>query len=355
MPGIDRPKSGRPFDYLIFCGRFQPPHRGHLKVIEEGLRRAARVIVLCGGVEVPRSVQFPWTFAERVDMLRAPLTQDDLARVRVLPAPDNLYRPEKWAASIEVIVDAELRAEGRDPASARIGILGTTSNDRALAGRLFPQWAWVDVDPIAECDAAAIRAQLFCAENADPVELEKLIPGATLSRLRGMVAGTEFDELRAEFASNEASRDAWAAAPWPPVFVTVDAVVVARGQLLLIKRRRRPGKGLWALPGGFLDPHERLVEACVRELQEETNIALDAALLYDSIRSTEVFDDPARSARGRTVTHTYLIDLSALPAVPRVRGGDDASLARWFPLQGVRRGQLFEDHYAILQAMLGVE
>ena len=112
---------------------------------------------------------------------------------------------------------------------------------------------------------------------------------------------------------------------------------------------------MWALPGGFLDAHETLAAACIRELREETKIEVDEAALIESIRLSEVFDDPARSARGRTITHAHLIDLSHLGELPQVEGGDDAHRAQWFPLGNIRRNQLFEDHYAILQAMLGIE
>ena len=47
-------------------------------------------------------------------------------------------------------------------------------------------------------------------------------------------------------------KDIWADAPYAPTFVTTDAVVIQSGHVLLVKRRTAPGKGLWALPGGFL-------------------------------------------------------------------------------------------------------
>ncbi len=42
--------------------------------------------------------------------------------------------------------------------------------------------------------------------------------------------------------------------------------------VLLVRRAQDPGRGLWALPGGYLNPHEAPDDAAVRELQEETGV-----------------------------------------------------------------------------------
>ena len=52
----------------------------------------------------------------------------------------------------------------------------------------------------------------------------------------------------------------WRTAPYAPIFCTVDALVQTGGHVLLVRRGGYPGKGLWALPGGFLEPRERLLQ-----------------------------------------------------------------------------------------------
>jgi 8-oxo-dGTP diphosphatase len=42
--------------------------------------------------------------------------------------------------------------------------------------------------------------------------------------------------------------------------------------VLLVRRAQDPGRGLWALPGGYLNPHEAPEDAARRELQEETAV-----------------------------------------------------------------------------------
>ncbi len=66
---------------------------------------------------------------------------------------------------------------------------------------------------------------------------------------------------------------------YPRPAVTVDAIVFAfigeKKEVLLIQRKNPPFKGLWALPGGFVDMNETLEEAVKRELQEETGIQIE--------------------------------------------------------------------------------
>ena len=91
----------------------------------------------------------------------------------------------------------------------------------------------------------------------------------------------------------------------------------------------------------------------IRELREETRIGVPAPVLRGSIRRSRVFDDPHRSARGRTVSHAYLVELSGEPGkLAKVRGGDDAAHAGWHPLGALDPAEMFEDHYHIIQTFL---
>ncbi|MBE2289068.1 MAG: NUDIX hydrolase [Chitinophagaceae bacterium] len=127
--------------------------------------------------------------------------------------------------------------------------------------------------------------------------------------------------------------------------VAVDAVVFAgRGhdrQLLLIKRKNDPYKGMWALPGGFVEDDEELDTAAMRELEEETGLKVNAMTqLY-------TFGRVGRDSRGRTVTVTYYTSIdSPMP----VAGADDATEATWVPVKDI--SALAFDHMEMLQMAL---
>ncbi|TKB43546.1 NUDIX hydrolase [Thalassotalea mangrovi] len=63
----------------------------------------------------------------------------------------------------------------------------------------------------------------------------------------------------------------------------VAAVIIHNGKILLTQRQRQPGKGLWDLPGGFVDPGESLTQALSREINEELGIDINSWLYLDSL------------------------------------------------------------------------
>lgn len=120
---------------------------------------------------------------------------------------------------------------------------------------------------------------------------------------------------------------------------TADVVLLAASHVLLIERGWDPFKGRWALPGGHVDTGETSLDASVRELEEETGITVSAA----DLRQVGAFDAPGRDPRGRYVSVAYT---ATLPTPVRPTAGDDATAARWWPLNALP-GLAF-DHADIL-------
>ena len=107
---------------------------------------------------------------------------------------------------------------------------------------------------------------------------------------------------------------------YPRPALTVDVAIVtreARPRVLLIRRKKDPFAGSWALPGGFVDENERLADAARRELVEETGVtAADLEQLYTS-------GDPAE-IRGWVVSVVYLAQVdftSVKPVASTMRAG----------------------------------
>lgn len=107
--------------------------------------------------------------------------------------------------------------------------------------------------------------------------------------------------------------------------LTADCVVVNRsGEVLLVRRGNDPYKGCWALPGGFMEMNETIEHCAVRELMEETGIAVTE----QEIGLIGIFSTPGRDPRGRTVTAAYRVCISEATAT----AGDDAAEVRWWKL-----------------------
>lgn len=336
------------FDALIFIGRFQPPHRGHLDVLRRALSQATRVCILIGSTDRPRTIKDPFSYDERRQMILALFDEAERERVVIAPVQDSMYNDGDWLRWIQDAVASELG----DTSGRRIGLIGHEKDGSSYYLRMFPQWEFVETDATEDISATEIREQLFAERNNSFVSWA--VPAPVHDWLERFRTRPEFAQLKSEAEFIAGYQKAWAAAPYPVTFVTVDALVVHSGHILLVRRRSEPGRGLWALPGGFVNQDERLETACIRELREETGLKLPEPVLRGSIKDRQVFDHPQRSLRGRTITHAFLFHFP-VGELPRVKGGDDADKARWVPLNTFARMRdvMFEDHFDIAYHFLG--
>lgn len=348
--------SNKTYDFLVFIGRFQPFHKGHLAVLEAGLAQAEQMIILCGSAHQPRSIRNPWTVEERTQMIRSTLSEDDNRRVQIAPLMDNVYNDEAWVRNVQATINGLVTAYHKTPhREPKVGLIGHSKDHSSYYLNLFPQWDAVNTDNIAGISATPIREALFVESNGEPNDnIKATLPENIYHYMAEFCQSDIYKDIKSEHIFVARYKSAWDAAPYAPTFVTVDAVVVQSGHVLMIERKARPGKGLLALPGGFLDPHEKLVDACLRELREETRLKVPAPVLKGSIKTQQVFDDPYRSARGRTITHAFYIELEPNKELPKVKGGDDAKHAIWVPLAELNPASIFEDHYFIIQELTGV-
>lgn len=327
------------FDALVFIGRFQPFHNGHKAVVEAALEKAKEVIVVVGSSFASRNVRNPFTFQERKDMIKAVFPSD---RVKVVPVSDYPYDDNKWIAAIQNVVHGAINWSA-DP--VKIGLIGHKKDHTSYYLNIFPTWGAVDVPNVDGINATDIRKVFF--EMPNTPFMPNTLPSGVGTTLGTILTSKSFDTLRAEYAMVKKYKEAWKAAPFPPTFMTVDAVVVQSGHILLVKRGDMPGKGLWALPGGFLNQEETMLDGAIRELKEETKIKVPVPVLKGSIKGSKTFDAPNRSARGRTITQAFYIDLG-VGELPKVKGSDDAEKAFWVPFKDVVQEKMFEDHAHIV-------
>jgi bifunctional NMN adenylyltransferase/nudix hydrolase len=333
------------YDYLVFIGRFQPFHLGHVEVIDQAHRLAERVIVLVGSSNQPRTPKNPFTAEERMNNIRAHYGDADWLITK--PIRDKPYSNTKWAAQVQSTVSTALPWTDKP---LRGGIIGHKKDDSSFYLDLFPQWGDPIDHPINELVNATDIRKLYLERNIR--YLEAIMPRTSYDFMKSFKEKADYAKLVEEHVFLEKYKQLWATAPHPVIFQTGDAVVVQSGHVLLVKRGGFPGNGLLALPGGFVNPRERVLDGIYRELREETKLKIPEKILRGNTTKFELFDAPDRSLRGRTITHAALIELEA-GKLPPVRGSDDAKKAIWMPLSHVREEEMFEDHYHIIDGLVG--
>jgi len=107
------------------------------------------------------------------------------------------------------------------------------------------------------------------------------------------------------------------------------------GRPIVLIERRNPPYG-WAIPGGFVDIGERVETAAVREALEETALQVELRALLG------LYSDPARDARGHTVTAVYVAQARGKP-----EARDDALSLKIFLPEELPEELAF-DHAAVL-------
>ncbi len=338
------------YDAVVAIGRFQPPHLSHLALIQQALSQARQRVILCiGSANQPRTVKNPFTFQERADLLTASLPASDRNKLVCVPLEDNIYNDQVWVLAVQ-------QAVAKLTDSANIAIIGHVKDSSSYYLKMFPQWDFVDFGYLNSLHAKEIR-DLYFRPDSTLDYLAGVVPVPVLDFLRQFKETETYQQICREKEFIAKYKQQYAQLPYPPVFVTTDAVVIQSGHVLLIRRRAEPGKGLLAFPGGFVEAaSDRSVEdAMLRELQEETGIKVPEKVLRGNIKAGKVFDAIDRSARGRTITHAFKIVLSEDGAgLPKLRAASDAAKASWHPIGALQRDQFFEDHWDILQYFLGV-
>jgi bifunctional NMN adenylyltransferase/nudix hydrolase len=338
-------------EWAACIGRFQLFHNAQLALIRQGLALADRCAVLIGSAYQARSPRNPFTFAERVDTIRLALTDEERSRVDFLPIRDA-WDEKRWVANVQAAM-AQLAGTPRP----RVVLVGHRKDATSEYLDDFPGWPLHDVGRAGEVHAKALRAALYTGATleASLAAIAGQVPPSTLDFLRSWAQLPFLERLKQEWAELAEEHDKWAGSPYPPVFVTVDAVVCIASHVLLIRRGRAPGKGLLAVPGGFIEQRETAYQSAVRELQEETGFRLLPSEMEHACKAMRVFDHPDRSQRGRVITHAFYFDLGER-MLPEIAGSDDAAEARWVPIAELPslEEQFHDDHFHILDAFLGI-
>lgn len=346
--------SSKEYDILVFIGRFQPLHKGHQAVIDRALELAENVVILIGSAGKARSVRNPFTFQERAKMI---LDIYPSERVVCLPIEDAAYNDTEWVLNVQKLVNNYARGYANHGgfglhghADVKIGLVGWEKDHTSYYIKLFPQWENEGVAPAHGMCATNVRNMFFENKLKGRWEWDVIVHDKVARFLEEFKKSEEFKQLAYEHEYIKNYRKEWGEGP----HLTGDSLVQVAGNILLIKRGKEYGHGLYALPGGFLKPNETFYEGALRELKEETRLKVPIPVLKGSLHARDTFDDPHRSERGRIVTVCHHFKLENELELPEVRGSDDAEWAGFVDFSTLQEKDFFEDHYHIIRKMLGV-
>jgi bifunctional NMN adenylyltransferase/nudix hydrolase len=346
----------------IVIGRFQPVHRQHMEqLIAPALEECDKVLFILGSSLKARDTKNPFLWQDRELMIENAIMEhygldhwrSHKIEFECIPVKDYPYSNVRWQLAVQQAVNHEIEDRGWEP--EEIVLYGTKKDNSSYYLDLFPHWKSA-VKPVVknELGSTLIR-DAWLRGDLDSVAAH--LSESTYRYLKKVSTTNEGDYLLTAYEFEKDYKSQFKGSPYPVIHHTVDNIVLWRGSVLLVKRRFHPGKGLWALPGGFIKPDERLVDAAYREMAEETHISLltndrSRTLTMDHswIKASHGFDDPERSRRGRTITQAFLWVVPDWFEI-NTRHDDDAAATKFFPLNEVLEDMnydLFEDHQAII-------
>lgn len=370
-------------------GRFSLFHNGHAHLIDRAVQTSDFLLILIGSSGQVRTIKNPFTFTERaaviVDYVKSeypnaivridPPDDEELFDADVLkgiiikPLRDHMYNDLEWINEVqEKVITTKNLLSYRCTIAEDVYLTGADRDESTWYLKAFGGFFKSDLITESphglELNATALRDELFSTNGqclyrksmGDNNLIHRLTPRATIDFLYDFAAIQEFQDLVQEYQFIKKYKDAWKSAPYAPIFVTVDTCVIQSGHILVNVRDNYPGRGLWALPGGFLEQDEKMVDGAIRELIEETSIELSKAQLYGSIKAQQVFDAPDRSLRGRTITQCFLLKLDDSKPLPKVKPQKgEVKKLMWLPINEAlsNTDKWFEDHLCMVKWSLG--
>jgi bifunctional NMN adenylyltransferase/nudix hydrolase len=323
-----------------------PFHHGHEAMVKHALNIADRAIVVIGTPFRPRTPKNPFTLQERVEMILGAFPEEAASgRLLIAFVPDFFYDERAWEMSLEESVKETVLQHHPNPGTANIGFLGLSKEG--------DMENWLENIPVTQrieptelyngVDGTWIRKCLFTDGQRFEENVRNIVPPNVWEFLLKFRDTSEWEALRRYHEFIIEYKKPYAQLPFGVIFQTVDAVVECEDCVLLIKRKREPGKGLWAIPGGFLDVDERIEDACERELTEETGLRG----VREYLVGRERFDHPGRDLRGRMITDCFHFKMPGL--LPSVKGADDADEAQWAPKGSIVSDDMMGDHWDMLR------
>lgn len=349
------PSSTFSHDYIVFILRGQPFTVAHKAIEDYALTKGKKTITIFGSDNRPETQKNPFPADVRMDLLDLVYENSPDHERMIISSTGDFAKNEDFIASVVGLVNDLIAKDGGDPKTATIGITGYSAegDPSAFYLEMFDMWDYVPspefplIEGFGEVRATNVRKIIF---GGDLDELVNVVPEPVLWYLK-IFRGTEtYKRLLSEVKAVNTFKEKLPS--YPINCVTTDAMLVCGDYILLITRSK-VGKGLKALPGGFLEHNLRIEQNLYKELGEESMIEVPVSELKKAFLGYHVEDDVNRSERCRILTHVGVFNLALIgysnENLPKVTGGDDAASADWYLKDELQTDEFFEDHHFLIQ------
>lgn len=116
--------------------------------------------------------------------------------------------------------------------------------------------------------------------------------------------------------------------------VSIGAIIMQNGKILLEKRKNDPGRDKWSIPGGIVELGENPEQTVIREVHEETGLVVDSPELIDVVNSVSLDES------GKVKYHFVIVDYFVKLRSGTARAASDAAKLEWVRLDEVEQRDL---------------
>lgn len=333
----------------LVINRFSFLTNEHKLLMSQAAESNDVLIIAIGSSENASSMTCPFTYEMRKEQVEHIMQSDELHTYsyRIVPIEDHPYDGIRWVTNAHSILFDTLNELSLSSYEVNV----YTFNNPSSYDKMFPRPTFNVRHVKSVLSDESILENFFIGDRS-------IFPDEVKRYYSDYSESEHYNDMFTEYMAIRHMKKSWESAPYPPTFVTTDAVVYTKGHVLVVNRNSDVGKNLYCLPGGFLPQSRTISSGIVSNLKKDTGIKVSANILASNVAFTHTFDDPMRSPRGRIITTAGLIvldrvtSIDGLPSVRNVKG--NKTHAQWMSLYDIERCKtaFFEDHYHIIKFML---
>jgi bifunctional NMN adenylyltransferase/nudix hydrolase len=343
---------------FIYIGRFQPFHNGHRavlnKIIENYSEEGDAFMFIVGSADQQNTIRNPLSVEQRLQII------DKEASV-IIPNKytyitdqinDSPYNYDLWIAELQRKINKQINNNYKSYSPILIG------NENVAQYGIRGGFRYIIIQMQGETHGTLIRDNV--RENGLS-GINEYVSNESM----GLLEKFDFEGIVKSAFKRAEDYSIDTRSKYNSCYLTVDNIVIDGGKILLIKRK---DDGLYALPGGFMEPNETSIEAAKRELKEETSLEIGKNFLLE--KGPIVFDQPFRDPRSSShinlVTHAYVWrrdidyksyyqDIFYFPA--QAVSGDDANSVEWVSFTDIvalKPSMFHADHKKIICNIMGL-